>query len=103
MKRRGVLCWTLLTILLSCQLGVADDIPVTGSEQPELAALDEWMKSFVAEHQIPGGALAIVKDGRLVYARGFGLADRDAKTAVQPESLFRIASVSKPITAVAIL
>src|SRR5262245_54991602 len=103
MKPRGTLCWSFWVILLSGQLAIAEDIPVTGSERPDLAAFDEWMKSFVTEHQIPGGALAIAKDGKLVYARGFGLADREAKTPVQPESLFRIASVSKPITAVTIL
>jgi CubicO group peptidase (beta-lactamase class C family) len=40
---------------------------------------------------------------KLIYARGFGWADRDTKEPVEPASLFRIASVSKPITAVAIL
>src|SRR5262245_7754231 len=81
----------------------AEDFSVTGAEQPQFAGVDAWMQSFMTEHQIPGGSLAIVRDGRVVYARGFGWADRDAKEPVQPESLFRIASVSKPITAVAIL
>jgi N-acyl-D-amino-acid deacylase len=61
------------------------------------------MIRFLEEHKIPGAALAVSKDGRLVYARGFGYADRDAKTAVQPHALFRIASVSKPFTATAVL
>ncbi len=39
----------------------------------------------------------------MVYARGFGWADKEANQAVQPESLFRIASISKPVTSVAIL
>jgi N-acyl-D-amino-acid deacylase len=81
----------------------SDETAATGQAVPELSAFDDWMKSFMAEHQIPGGQLAIVKNGKLVYARGFGWADREAKEPVQPESLFRIASVSKPITAVAIL
>ena len=55
------------------------------------------------QRDAPGGALAVIKDRRLVYARGYGWADRDQKLEVTPESLFRIASVSKPITAVAIL
>jgi len=81
----------------------AEELPVTGTPRPELAAFDAWMQGFLAEHKIPGASLAIVKDGQLIYARGFGWADRDAKEKVEPESLFRIASVSKPITAVAIL
>ncbi len=57
----------------------------------------------MAARQVPGGALAVVKNRRLVYARGYGWADRDAKIPVQADSLFRIASVSKPITAVAVM
>ena len=81
----------------------AEEIPATGDARPELVSLDAWMQSFMAEHNIPGGALAVVRDGQLVYARGFGFADREANEPVMPESLFRIASVSKPITAVAVL
>ena len=69
----------------------------------QFGKFDEWMKAFMEEHGVPGGALAIVRDGKLVYSRGFGWADRDAKEPVAPDALFRIASVSKPITAVAIL
>lgn len=66
-------------------------------------AFDREMKAFMSERKIPGGALAVVKDRRLVYARGYGWADRDKKIPVKPDSLFRIASLSKPITAVAVL
>ena len=55
------------------------------------------------ETEVPGAAIAIVKDGRLVLARGYGLADVKNNESVQPDSLFRIASISKPVTAVAIL
>src|SRR5262249_5583296 len=61
------------------------------------------IEQFMQARKVPGGALAVVKDRRLVYARGYGWADRDKKIPVRPESLFRIASVSKPITAVAVL
>lgn len=52
---------------------------------------------------MPGAALAVTRHGKLVYARGFGFADREAKEHVEPTALFRIASVSKPITAVAVM
>ena len=52
---------------------------------------------------IPGGGVAIVRDGKLVMAREYGLADVEGKEPVRPDSLFRIASISKPVTAVAIL
>ncbi|MBN9521715.1 beta-lactamase family protein [bacterium] len=83
----------------------ADDAPapVTGRADPALAPLDRLMTSFLADHAVPGGALAVSRRGRLVYARGFGFADLDRKTPVPPRALFRIASISKPLTAVAVM
>jgi N-acyl-D-amino-acid deacylase len=75
-------------------------IPVTGQADPGLASFDEMMLSFLAKHNVPGAALAVSRDGVLVYARGFGMADQAGP--VQPRALFRIASISKPITAAAI-
>ncbi len=79
------------------------DLPATGIDQPELASFDALMRDFMHAHKPVGAALAVSKDGRLVYARGFGLADRDARRPVEPASLFRIASISKPLTSAAIL
>jgi N-acyl-D-amino-acid deacylase len=79
------------------------EIPVSGEEVATLAPLDDWMRAFMAASGIPGGQLAVAREGKLLYNSGFGYADRDAKLPVETTSLFRIASVSKPITAVAIL
>ena len=78
-------------------------IPVTGADDADLAAFDELMLKFVADNQVPGASLAVARDGRLVYARGFGHADQQLGLPVQPGMRFRIASISKPITAAAIL
>lgn len=67
------------------------------------ASFDREMEAFMAARKVPGGALAVVKDGRLAYARGYGWADREQQIRAQPDTLFRIASISKPITAVAIM
>ncbi len=77
--------------------------PITGQEVPELESFDRFMRDFVADEQSPGAALAISRDGRLVYARGIGFADREAKEPVEPMSLFRLASVTKPFTATAVM
>ena len=71
--------------------------------QPPLESFDHEMREFMTTREIPGGALAIVKDRKLIYARGYGRADRDQPAPVTPASLFRIASISKSFTAVAIL
>jgi CubicO group peptidase (beta-lactamase class C family) len=80
-----------------------DAVPVTGKAVRALAPFDKLMTEFIRKHHLPGAALAVAKDGRIVYSRGFGYADKDKKEPVRPESLFRIASVSKPLTAVAVL
>ena len=76
--------------------------PVTGAATPELAEVDKLALDFLAEQRPPGMAVAIAKDGRLLYARGFGYSDPERKLPVQPTSLFRLASVSKVITSAAI-
>lgn len=93
--RRRFLGWA--AALSASPLLAATD-PVTPSE-----GFDKCIQDFMKERGTPGGALAVVKDRRLLYTRGYGWADRDQKLAVTPESLFRIASISKPITAVTIL
>jgi N-acyl-D-amino-acid deacylase len=78
-------------------------LPITGMPVPGLEIFDRLMIDWITQAQIPGGALAIAKDERLVYVRGFGFADKENNEAVQPVSLFRTASISKPITSVAVL
>jgi len=58
---------------------------------------------FLQQWNLAGMTMAIVKDGKLVFAHGYGYSDVDLKTPVSPGNLFRIASVSKLITAVAIM
>src|SRR5258706_3728357 len=50
------------------------------------AAFDKCVEDFMKERDTPGGALAVVKDRRLVYARGYGRADRDQTLAAPPDS-----------------
>ena len=77
--------------------------PISGQAVPALVSFDRAMTALMAKWDVPGAALAISKDGRLVFDRGYGLADVGKREPVQPESLFRIASVSKTLTTVAIL
>lgn len=88
---------------LTCWADETPKIPVNGTAPKELQVFDDMMRDFVAKHKVPGAAVAIVKDGRLVYARGFGYADKEKGSALLPTHLFRIASISKPVTALAIM
>lgn len=61
------------------------------------------MKRFIRQWGVAGASLAIANQGKLVYAKGFGFADIEQGEAMQPYHLLRVASVSKLITAVAIM
>ena len=85
-------------------LGVsANGQVITGVPVSELAAFDQAVTSIMTQYNIPGAALAVTNQGRLVLAHGYGTLDPGGIEPVQPDSLFRVASLSKPITAVAIL
>jgi CubicO group peptidase (beta-lactamase class C family) len=66
-------------------------------------SFDSLIPPLMAKHGIPGGAVGVVKDGRLVLVRGYGWADSAAHVPVEPDALFRLASISKPITSAAVL
>lgn len=88
----------------SIQAGVALSASHAGlahTQVEELESVSKFMATFVSTRNVPGASLAVTKAGRLVYARGFGLAD--AAQPVRPIDLFRIASISKALTAVAVL
>ncbi len=77
-------------------------LPMTGFAAVGLRHFDGVMQDFMAARGIPAGALAISRNGRTRYRRGFGWLDREGTHATPPDALFRLASVSKPITATAI-
>src|SRR5687767_15991815 len=79
------------------------EIPISGAAVPGMGSYDQIIPDLMRKYAIPGGAVAVLRDGKLIYARGFGYADVENKTPVQPDALFRLASVSKPITGVAIM
>lgn len=77
------------------------------NQHPDLAAAidlyDSWIRFTMHRKLQPGLALGIVYDGELLWGQGYGDADVEAKTKVTLDTRFRIASISKTFTAVAIL
>lgn len=74
-----------------------------GPNVEEMSSYDRMMEQFLKEHRLVGAAVAVTDKGRLVHAKGYGYADLGQLEEVTPQTRFRIASISKPITAVAIL
>ncbi len=69
----------------------------------EQEACDNLIRCFMDEYDIPGASFALAKDGKLIYKKAFGHSDLNQTQATKDHDLFRIASISKPITSVAIM
>ena len=69
-------------------------------DDPRITATDALMAAY--QGPVPGAALLVLKDGQPLYARGYGLASLEDNTAVDVQTNFRLASVSKQFTAMAI-
>ncbi len=98
-------CTLILLVLLPLPqfLSAGEEICRTGTEVKEFDCFDRRITDLMKKYELPGGTAAVAKDGRLVYARGFGWADRKNRVPMQPTALMRIASISKPFTAATIL
>lgn len=108
MKRLLIATVIAALILSSCSKKTESDFEYPEVEPPfeeksSLASVDEDIAAFMARYSVPGASVAITKNGKLVYARGYGYADKEAFTPVDTASLFRIASLSKFTTATAIM
>lgn len=104
MLRRAFLGSLPACLCLAPRIGRAqEESPITGHAGAGLEQFDGVMRGLMQEHGAPGASLSLAKDGRLVYARGFGWAVVESRAPARPETMFGLASVSKAITAVAIL
>ncbi|MGB3330164.1 MAG: serine hydrolase domain-containing protein, partial [Thermomicrobiales bacterium] len=69
----------------------------------ESSRLDAAIDAALAEERVVGGVASVSRDGERIYERAFGLADREAGIPVVPDTIFRLASVTKPIVSLAAL
>ena len=68
-----------------------------------IGAIDQGVAAFMTQYHVPGLAIAITQNDRLVYINAYGMASVENNEPVTNQSLFRISSLSKQITSVAIL
>ena len=74
-----------------------------GTAPPALDEVGDYVRSQLAEQRIPGLALAIVRNGQIVKAEGYGIADVDNDVPVTPDTVFEVASITKQFTATLIM
>jgi D-alanyl-D-alanine carboxypeptidase len=93
----------LISLLSSCSKDSttnSDPNPIT---QTDIPIVDSKVTAFMNSYNIPGASLAISKNGKLVYIKGYGKANVTTGENVTPNSRFRLASVSKTFTGIAIM
>jgi CubicO group peptidase (beta-lactamase class C family) len=103
----ALLTIVLLVVPLSAKEPAAV-LPMTkcvdaGLDPVKMAQLKDKMQAFVKDHQIAGAVTLVAYQGKLVNLDAIGQADLDAKRAMTPDTLFAIASMTKPITGAALM
>jgi len=65
--------------------------------------VDDYIRQAMKKSRIPGLALAVVKEGKVIKAQGYGVANLETETPVTPETVFELASITKSFTATGIM
>jgi len=101
----GLLCCALVMLAPATALAQAAPVqPASGAGLDQLIPeVDRLFETFQREHPTPGLVYGVVQNGRLVHVRGYGAQELDRRRPVTADTLFRIASMSKAFTALAIL
>lgn len=81
----------------------SDTLTNAASDLADLAPMDREIENFMHRFNIRGASLAVVRHDSLIFAKGYGYADAEAGKPMEPTSIMRMASVSKLVTAVAIM
>lgn len=107
MKRVGIiiLIQSLFCFISACRSdsGWGDAITRQVSQPGSMLGVDSLVVNFMEDYHIPGLSIAVSKDGKLLYAKGYGYSDIPSKEEVTRNSLFRVGQISQTITAIAIM
>ena len=74
-----------------------------GLSAARLARVDAALKPYIDNKQLAGAVVAIARKNKTVYMKSFGAADIDSNKAMTDDAIFRIASMTKPVTSVAVM
>src|SRR6478672_7300291 len=76
---------------------------IKGFDAARLARIDQALQRYVDSNEIAGAVALVLRDGRPVYQKAVGWADKDAGRRMTPDAIFRIASQTKALTSTAVL
>lgn len=104
MRAAKLFCAPLIRCLLLVLAAASTAAPQDVRLSPEKRAqIEKAVSSFMSANSVPGVSIAIVQNGRPVWSTGFGMSDLEDFTPATSNTLYRLGSISKPITAVAVL
>lgn len=101
--RRARFARAAVLSVVVCLLSLSAARAATGPSVPGFEEYDRRFPEFLKRWNIPGASVAVAYKGRIVFIRGYGLADRDTLREVLPETPFRVMSVSKILTAATVM
>src|SRR5579884_642357 len=96
---RRALVQAIAALWLAQATGSGGPVASAGSGGDFGRWLDQHVPALLARHGVPGVAIALVRNGAVAWAAGYGLADAASGRPVTPETVFQVASVSKPVAA----
>ena len=76
---------------------------LAGVSTERLARMDDFLDNYVEQGKLPGAVLQVTHAGRTVYHRAAGFRDREADAPMEPDTIFRIASMSKAVVSAAVM
>ncbi|MEQ1352587.1 MAG: serine hydrolase domain-containing protein [Candidatus Acidiferrum sp.] len=91
-----------LPILLFSTVAVPPAVTVDSADALS-AKVDEYVTAEMQREKIPGLSLGVMRDGKLIYSRGYGLANVELDVPVKPDTIFQTGSVGKQFTATAVM
>src|ERR1700739_2460548 len=95
----GIRTFCIISILGLCSLiGFAQDSKLAPAKHIQIEAA---VSKFMASTHVPGLSVAVVENGEYEWAQGFGFADLENNVPASEHTLFRLASISKSLTATA--
>src|SRR5260221_13070651 len=102
-RAAGIAAMALVVALPAWSQGIpkAQSPEEVGFLSPRLKRLSDRLNEGVKNNELPGAVVLIVRNGKIVMFESFGFRDREAKVPMTNDAIFRIASMSKPITTVA--
>src|ERR1700730_12018605 len=95
---------TMLVRLLAYLLAASCAVAQTGKLSAEKQAkIESTISNFMAASKSPGISAAVVQDGKFVWSAGFGMADLENSVPATSQTVYRLGSISKSITATAVM